>query len=300
MKTNIFNSGFGSNRSSDNVSANANALINHLKQKGGFKILKNPILYLSGILSCLLVLITFTFTSVGCEKPKTIPASNEQTNTDNLIGNKWKLVKFVNVSEDTTKDPEPSSEHCYWIIFNNDSTLLGKSSTNDLYGNYQINTQTSTIQIYPVGGTKRNELFDGRFYMECLSSVCSFEVTDTYLKLFYNKTDYLLFNPYANENMTICNVDNPLIDLPWLKQIVDNTETEATNNKVHVRIYQCAYKDGTGFLLEPCVGCPDMGYSLYDCEGNHLCVMWGFANNQCKEFEVDFDNKKLIWELNNL
>jgi hypothetical protein len=75
MKRIILFSGAGSNRSSDEVHVsakiNANAVINPLKQKGGFKILKNPIIYFSGISSCLLVLITFTFIITGCEKVRT-------------------------------------------------------------------------------------------------------------------------------------------------------------------------------------------------------------------------------------
>ena len=65
-----FNISSGSNQSSDeiHVSSKANAVINPLKQKGGFKILKKPFIYCSGILSCLLVLTMFTFMAVSCEK----------------------------------------------------------------------------------------------------------------------------------------------------------------------------------------------------------------------------------------
>jgi hypothetical protein len=86
MKKIIFILGAGSNHSSDevNVSANANAVINPLKQQGCFKILKNPIIYLSSILSCLLVLITFTFTSIGCEKLSSIRL-NSNTMKPNLL-----------------------------------------------------------------------------------------------------------------------------------------------------------------------------------------------------------------------
>ena len=97
------------------------------------------------------------------------------------------------------------------------------------------------------------------------------------------------------ELIKICNVDNPLTDLPWLKAIVDGFEEEAEPIYKHARIYRCNYKGGTGFLLEMCVGCPDDGYTLVNCEGESLCV-WEFAGSPCSELNIDFENKKLIWE----
>jgi hypothetical protein len=97
----------------------------------------------------------------------------------------------------------------------------------------------------------------------------------------------------------VCNVDNPLTDLPWLKEIIDGFEKDAgAGYKGHARIYQCNYKNGVGFLLEMCVGCPDAGYWLRSCEGESLCIIGGFAGDRCTEFDVDFENKKLIWEKN--
>jgi hypothetical protein len=76
-------------KSSDEVHVsakiNANTVINPLKQKGGFKNLKHPIIYLSGILSCLLVLITFTFTSMGCEKPEWINPNDGKNNFSKVV-----------------------------------------------------------------------------------------------------------------------------------------------------------------------------------------------------------------------
>jgi hypothetical protein len=70
MKRLIFFLRTGSKRASNSekkVSDNANQVFNHLKQKGGFKILKYPFICFSGMIACLLVLLTFTATS--CEKP---------------------------------------------------------------------------------------------------------------------------------------------------------------------------------------------------------------------------------------
>ncbi|MDR1895618.1 MAG: hypothetical protein LBR10_02375, partial [Prevotellaceae bacterium] len=96
----------------------------------------------------------------------------------------------------------------------------------------------------------------------------------------------------------VCNVDDPLTELPWLKEIIDGFQKDAdAGNKPHARIYRCTFKDGTGFLLERCVTCPDFGCDLMNCEGKLLCTMYGLAGKSCSEFEVDFENKKLIFEI---
>ena len=98
-----------------------------------------------------------------------------------------------------------------------------------------------------------------------------------------------------------CNFDNPLADLPWLKEIVDEFEKEANAlcYNPHARIYQCAYKDGIGFLIEMCVGCLDAGYSFRNCEGVVLCENSGLSGeDNCSELNIDFENRKLVWEIN--
>ena len=93
-----------------------------------------------------------------------------------------------------------------------------------------------------------------------------------------------------------CEFENPLTDLPWLKDLINGWKQNGWNSK----IYQCTYKDGIGFLLEPCVGCPDAGYSFVNCEGIVLCGGGGLlGKDNCSEFDIDFESKTLIWEINN-
>ena len=104
----------------------------------------------------------------------------------------------------------------------------------------------------------------------------------------------------TNDMNNSCEFDNPLTDLPWLKEIVDGIEKDAeAGYKQHARIYQCTYTDGTGFLLELHIGYPDSGYWLKSCKGESLCIMWGHAGDPCTKYNVDFENKNLIWEINN-
>jgi hypothetical protein len=100
------------------------------------------------------------------------------------------------------------------------------------------------------------------------------------------------------EKELVCGVKNPVKDLPWLKETVHGIKRDILAGfSHHVKIYQCTYRDGDGFLLDMCVKCPDAGYLLTNCEGENLCVMWGETGDPCTEYKVDFDNKQLIWKI---
>jgi len=94
----------------------------------------------------------------------------------------------------------------------------------------------------------------------------------------------------------VYNVDNPLTDLPWLKTKVEEIVLQIQNgNPVSVSIYQCTYGNGqTGFLED----CGNIKY-FYNCEGEKLCLMGGFAGATCPELSIDFANEKLIWKAEN-
>jgi hypothetical protein len=124
--------------------------------------------------------------------------SENQNNLENssLTGTKWKLTGFVTNGD--AKTPVPDSNDCYWLLFKDDNTLEGKSSTNFLSGSYEID-RTSSLLITNLGGTKINELFDGKFFVESLAAVRSFDLQEDALKLYYNETDYLLFTVFPVE-----------------------------------------------------------------------------------------------------
>jgi hypothetical protein len=122
----------------------------------------------------------------ACSENNTPAEKRELTDT------KWKLTSFV--TGGNTKTPEQDSNNRYWLIFKDDNTLEGRSSTNGLFGSYEINTQTSSLLITNLGGSKIYELPDGGLFVESLMAVRSFNIQDSTLKLYYNETDYLLFN----------------------------------------------------------------------------------------------------------
>ena len=92
----------------------------------------------------------------------------------------------------------------------------------------------------------------------------------------------------------VCDVDNPLTDLPWLKEIVEGwIKREGVYG--YVGIYQCNYKDGIGFIVEEQVGEP--AFYLINCEGKTLCREGGITGgNACDKFDIDYESIKLIWE----
>ena len=90
----------------------------------------------------------------------------------------------------------------------------------------------------------------------------------------------------ADTIVKVCDVDNPLTDLYWLKRHVINPSNV-------IKIYQCPYNDTMGFLL---VIEGISRYSLVNCEATTVCLI-GEYNNTCEEngISVDFESRKLLW-----
>jgi hypothetical protein len=96
----------------------------------------------------------------------------------------------------------------------------------------------------------------------------------------------------------VCNVDNPLTDLLWLKEIVLQHEKNNTNN-MWVRIFQATYKDGIGFHV--CLHGGAFGSTFHNCAGKVLCTLGhgSVEDITCPELKIDFENRILFWEINN-
>ena len=127
--------------------------------------------------------------------------------------------------------------------------------------------------------------------------ICQTNVSYTISGISQNEVNVIFINGVQvycyNDINSFCEFENPLTDLPWLKNLIDVWKLNGWRSKVH----QCTYKDGIGFLLEPCVGCPDAGYSFWNCEGVVLCGGGGHSGeDNCSEFIIDFESKILIYE----
>jgi hypothetical protein len=142
---------------------------------------KKCFLILPALLLCLGV--------TGCKE------KDKKEETANLTGTRWKLVGFVENGKLIEAEPKDCAE-CYALTFNIDRTLGTHSSTNGLFGTYSIDNNLSTIEITNLGGTKINELLDGKLYVETLLLIQSFSIVNNELKLYYaNNKNYLLFKP---------------------------------------------------------------------------------------------------------
>jgi hypothetical protein len=71
-----------------------------------------------------------------------------------------------------------------------------------------------------------------------------------------------------NSEKSFCNVDNPFVELSWLKNIVDSTHN---NQSCQVKIYKCIYEKQEGFRINLCTQNSDTLTRFYDCSGNVLC-----------------------------
>ena len=111
----------------------------------------------------------------------------------------WKLIGFADAKQENLKMAEPESERCYRLLFKEDNTLSGMSSSNELFGTYETSSEFSIkINIYAM--TEINELYDGRLYIECLNNVKTFSMTEKGLALYYDSNNkFLLFKPLVSE-----------------------------------------------------------------------------------------------------
>jgi hypothetical protein len=90
----------------------------------------------------------------------------------------------------------------------------------------------------------------------------------------------------------ICNVNNPLEDLKWLKTIKDDFVASAGQE----RITQYDYNDETVFLVEDCVNCPDGLAIVYSCEEETLCEFGSIAGlNTCPDFDSTATNEIVLY-----
>jgi len=107
--------------------------------------------------------------------------------------------------------------------------------------------------------------------------------------VFVNGEQVYCYNYKAEE----CKFENPLTDLPWLKAKIDEITLLFQSNPMQVAIYKCIYGDEqTGFLEDR----GNVGF-FYNCEGETLCILGGFAGENCSELNII--SQELIWNINN-
>lgn len=91
-----------------------------------------------------------------------------------------------------------------------------------------------------------------------------------------------------------CNVEDPLEDLDWLKDI--KTSMELNMGMAGSQIIQYTYNDSTVFWVDICYGCADNMIVVYNCKGDEVCRFGGIAGfNTCPDFEENATDKTMLF-----
>lgn len=88
-----------------------------------------------------------------------------------------------------------------------------------------------------------------------------------------------------NNPKTICGYNDPVHELPWLRDRIAALETDMGPAGYQIIRYQ--YHGAYVFLIDPCYGCADDLISVYNCDGDVICEFGGIAGqNTCPDFET--------------
>ena len=81
-----------------------------------------------------------------------------------------------------------------------------------------------------------------------------------------------------------CGVENPLEDLEWLHRTAESFESTTQWATISICVYDSARQ---GFIVNPCVQCPDGMQSLFDCQGNLMGNLGGIAGIPLSTYNID-------------
>ncbi len=116
---------------------------------------------------------------------------------------------------------------------------------------------------------------------------------------------FLLVVPYSCEApldtayLQICNVDDPLEELDWLKDI--KRSIQLSMQPAGSEIIQYIYEGEPVFWVDLCYMCPDNLIVVYDCEGKVVCEFGGIDGRiTCDDFSfVATDSTMLFRSIQN-
>lgn len=111
---------------------------------------------------------------------------------------------------------------------------------------------------------------------------------------------FLLVVPYSCDkaletvNMQVCNVDNPLEDIEWLKDI--KLSIQLSMRASGSQIIQYTYKGEPVFWVDLCYMCPDNLIQVYNCGGEVICEFGGIdGKNTCVDFETEASDSTMLF-----
>ena len=95
---------------------------------------------------------------------------------------------------------------------------------------------------------------------------------------------------------TTSNKENPLEEIAWIKEYIENTKKSPFPTKAMITQY--SYNGNTVYLVNGCVDCADAPAFLYNEKKEELCVFGGMIpnSNNCPDFFDKASDKKILWK----
>ena len=152
--------------------------------------MKNKLFYLLSVL--LLMFVSLNSCSRDNDTSENSDISNIESPSmlSSLLYNTWVLVSYGDESNEVLKE---GKGYYYQITFRPDGTYSGKAYRNDMWGEFSL--MASGIKISHPGITKVD--WEGsdpdQFFLQHLSDVSTYSITDTELRLYYSKDQYFKF-----------------------------------------------------------------------------------------------------------
>ena len=120
--------------------------------------------------------------------------SNDEDVTDSLY-NQWVLVSYVNETGEVLKE---AKGYYYLITFHPDGTYSGEAYKNELGGEYTCKDNKIKISHPYITKVYWEDSDPDEFYLEHLSDVNTYVVTDKELRLYYSNDHYFKFRINKN------------------------------------------------------------------------------------------------------
>ena len=152
--------------------------------------MKNKLFYLISVLLLMFVSLNSCSRDNDTSENSDIPNIETPSLLSSLLYNTWVLVSYGNESNEVLKEVKG---YYYQITFRPDGTYSGKAYGNDMWGEFSL--MASGIQISHPEITKVD--WEGsdpdKFFLQHLSDVSTYSITDTELRLYYSKDQYFKF-----------------------------------------------------------------------------------------------------------
>ena len=119
--------------------------------------------------------------------------SNNEVNYNELT-KEWKFAGYANNANDSIiRTPSEDCADCYIIKLKEDYTFIGQTMNNSISGSFSI-SDNNYLSFDVNWSTDITETMEHYNYLKELPRTHSFTLSDSELKLYYNKDgDYLLF-----------------------------------------------------------------------------------------------------------